>query len=66
MLNDGNVQETTNDFGYNSMLAREKDGQWGVCVNHKPLSKATAKQKFLVARIGEFLDRIEKLFNSHF
>ena len=51
LLKKGKVHESTSAFGHNSVLERQKDGSWRVCINFKPLNKIFVKQQFAMPRI---------------
>jgi tRNA A37 N6-isopentenylltransferase MiaA len=58
MLESGLIQHNKSHFASSVILVKKKDGTYRFCVDYRHLNALTAKAKFLVPIIDEFLDEL--------
>ena len=59
-LEKGFICPSTSPYGTPILFARKKDGMLCMCVDCQALNKNTKKDAYLIPRINDLLDRLQK------
>ena len=60
LLAQGHICPSQSPYGAPILFVPKKDGRWRMCIDYRALNKQTIKDRYLLPRINDLLDRLGK------